>query len=75
LAIPDVRDVLVGDLAVSGNWLARRKRTDKTGDRTITAQHTRYCDEDILILPLMNGLFPSVAMNALERLSVRPEAS
>jgi hypothetical protein len=53
-------------LSAGTGWLVANART--TGDWTITAQQTRYCDEDVLILPLMNGLFPSVAMNALERL-------
>jgi hypothetical protein len=60
-AIPDVRDVIIGELAVNGNWIVANVQT--TSAWPVTSQKVRYRGDDVWILPLMNGFFPSVAMN------------
>ena len=59
--IPDVRDVIAGELATNGNWIVANVQTSSYWP--IASQKQRYRGVDVWILPIMKGFFPSVAMN------------
>jgi hypothetical protein len=58
--IPDIKAILVGELAKRGNWVVANIQTNSYWP--VTAQKVMYRGEEVWILPLMNGFFPSVAM-------------
>jgi len=58
--IPDIKSVLVGDLANYGDWIVANIQT--TSYWPVHAQKVPYRGQEVWILPLMNGYFPSVAI-------------
>jgi len=58
--IKDIQDLLTGELAKRGDWIVANVQTSNFWP--VNAQKVRYRGEDIWILPIMNGFFPSVAM-------------
>ena len=60
LAIPDHKDVIVGELAERGEWIVANIQTGSFWP--VTAQKVRYRGEAFWILPVMKGFYPAVAM-------------
>lgn len=61
LEIPDINSVLVDDLRKPGNWVVANVQTNSYWP--VKPQKVGYRGEDIWILPVMKGYFPSVAMS------------
>ena len=58
--IKDIEAVLTGELATRGDWLVANVQTNSFWP--VNPQKVSYRGEEIWILPIMNGFFPSVAM-------------
>jgi hypothetical protein len=58
--IPDVREVIKGELAQGGDSVVANISTSSFWP--ITAQKVRWRGVDIWIMPLMKGFYPAVAM-------------
>lgn len=58
--IPEARDIIVGELAINGDWIVANVQTDSYWP--VTSKKMRYRGEEVWILPVMKGLYPSVAM-------------
>jgi hypothetical protein len=61
--MPQIREitaVLTGELAARGDWLVANVQTSSFWP--VNPQKVQYRGEEIWILPIMNGYFPSVAM-------------
>src|SRR5208283_3934987 len=58
--IPDVNDVIVGELAERGQWIMANIMTNDVWP--VNAQKVTYRGEIIWILPIMKKNFPAVAM-------------
>jgi hypothetical protein len=58
--IPDHKDVIKGELAQSGQWIAANISTNSFWP--ITSQKVRWRSVDIWIIPIMKGFYPAVAM-------------
>lgn len=60
LTIPDVRDVIVGELAECGYWVVARIKAGSFWP--VKAQKVPYRGAIVWILPVMKNFFPAVAM-------------
>jgi hypothetical protein len=58
--IPDHKDVIKGELAQSGQWIAANISTNSFWP--ISSQKVRWRGVDIWIMPIMKGCYPAVAM-------------
>jgi hypothetical protein len=60
LTIPEVKDVIVGELAERGEWIVANIQT--TSAWPVKSQKVTYRGEAFFIVPIMRGYFPAVAM-------------
>ncbi len=60
LTIPDVKDVIVGELAERGEWIVANIQTGNLWP--VNAQKVQYRGETLWILPVMKKFYPAVAM-------------
>jgi hypothetical protein len=60
--IPELKDVLVGELAVRGNWVVANVQTSSFWP--VNAQKVSYRGETIWIFPITHKHFPAVAMQS-----------
>jgi hypothetical protein len=60
LKIPEVNDVIVGELAERGEWVVANVQTGATWP--VNSQKVPYRGEAIWIMPVMTEYFPAVAM-------------
>lgn len=58
--IPDLKDVIRGELAESGEWIVANISTDSFWPTN--SQKVRWRDVDMWIMPIMKGRYPAVAM-------------
>jgi len=58
--IPDLKDVISGELAESGDWIVANISTNSFWP--INSQKVRWRDVDIWIMPIMKGCYPALAM-------------
>lgn len=61
LTIPDVNDVIQGELAVRGEWVTANVATSMTWP--VKAQKVRYGDLDFWVMPVMKNYYPTIAVN------------
>ena len=61
LKIPDVKDVIQGELAARGEWIVANIAT--TMAWPVKSQKVRYCGLDLWIMPLMTDRYPAIAVN------------
>jgi hypothetical protein len=66
LKIPDLNEVLVGELAERGDWVVGEVQT--TGSWPVVAQKVSYRGEIVWILPVVRNHFPAVAMKVRDGL-------
>lgn len=69
IEIQELKDVIVGDLAESGNWIVANIETSSYWP--VNAQNLKYRGETIWILPVTNKYFPALAMKAV--ISLEPD--
>ena len=60
LTIPDHKDVIVGELAESGEWIVANIQTNSFWP--VNAQKVMYRGEVFWIIPIMKNFYPAVAM-------------
>jgi len=60
LTIPDLKDVIIGELAERGEWIVANIQTGSMWP--VNAQKVMYRGEVFWILPMMKGHYPAVAM-------------
>jgi hypothetical protein len=60
LKIPEVNDVIVGELAERGEWVVANVQTGTSWP--VKSQKVLYRGETIWIMPVMTDRFPAVAM-------------
>lgn len=60
LTIPDHKDVIVGELAESGEWIVANIQTNSFWP--VNAQKVMYRGEAFWIIPIMKNFYPAVAM-------------
>jgi hypothetical protein len=60
LKIPEVKEVIVGELSVRGNWIVANIETGAAWP--VHSQKVQYRGETIWIMPVMTDHFPAVAM-------------
>src|SRR4029077_9326616 len=65
--IPEVKDVIVGELAERGEWIVAN--IDATSSWPINSQKVTYRGDVFWIMPIMRGYFPAVAMKIPARLN------
>jgi len=58
--IPEVNDVIVGELAERGEWIVANIQTNSAWP--VKSQKVMYRGESFFIMPIMRGYFPAVAM-------------
>jgi hypothetical protein len=58
--IKDIEAILTGELTTRGDWLVANVQTRSFWP--VNAQKVTFRSEEIWVLPIMNGYFPSVAM-------------
>jgi len=59
--IPELKDVITGELATTGKWLVANVDTKMSW--TLTAQKVRYRGADLWVLPVTKGHYPGVTIN------------
>ena len=60
LTIPEVKDVIVGELAECGEWIVANIQTGSIWP--VNAQKVQYRGETLWIVPVMKKFYPAVAM-------------
>src|SRR4029077_13694878 len=65
--IPEVKDVIVGELAERGEWIVAN--IDATSSWPLNSQKVTYRGDVFWIMPIMRGYFPAVAMKIPARLN------
>ena len=58
--IPDLKDIIQGELAQNGDWLVANISTNSFWP--VSSQKVRWRGVDIWIMPIMKGFYPAVAL-------------
>jgi hypothetical protein len=61
LKIPELKDVIKGDLAQNGDWIVAGVNAQMPWP--VNSQKVRYCGVDLWVLPVMVDHYPGVALN------------